>query len=182
MPIDLGAFIESLQRGSAEIPRVAIALLLLAGPTSLLIGYRLIGAARRQERQAVEAAPLWACHDCRAVNEVRRSQCYHCGAAPDKGGEIEWVVEAPAARPSTFEAPAGSPFAALGANAEQRAPAHGVPVMADEHDWTAVGPGPTVQHPEGEVAVVARPASERALPGAASDPRKEAIATRERQP
>ncbi len=46
MPIDLGAFIESFQRGSAEIPRVAIALLLLAGPTSLLIGYRLISVAR----------------------------------------------------------------------------------------------------------------------------------------
>lgn len=181
MPIDLGAFIESLQRGSAEIPRVAIALLLLAGPTSLLIGYRLVSAARRQERQAVEAAPLWVCHDCRAVNELRRSQCYHCGAAPDKGGEIEWIVEVPAARPSTFEAPAGSPFAALGANPEHGAPAQGVPVMADEHDWAAVGPGPTV-HREGEVAAVAPSANERELPATAGEPREEAIATRERQP
>lgn len=181
MPIDLGSFIESFQRGSAEIPRVAIALLLLAGPTSLLIGYRLISVARRQERQAIQASPLWVCHDCRAVNEVRRSQCYHCGAAPDKGGEIEWIVEVPAARPSTFEAPAGSPFAALGANAEHGAPAPGVPVMADEHDWAAVGPGPTL-HPDGGAATVARPARERGLPAAASGPREEAIATRERQP
>jgi hypothetical protein len=179
MPIDLGEFIDSFQRGSAEIPRVAIALLLLAGPTSLLVGYRLISAARRRDRQATAAAPLWVCHDCRAVNELRRSQCYHCGAAPDKGGEIEWIVEAPAARPSTFEAPAGSPFAALGVNPEHTRPTHDVPVMTDQHDWVAVGPGTSVQ-PDGEV-VVARGASEGAASRDASDPR-ETVATRERQP
>lgn len=183
MPIDVSAFIESLQRGSAEIPRVAIALLLLAGPTSLLVGYRLISAARRRERLAVEATPLWACHDCRAVNELRRSQCYHCGAAPDKGGEIEWIVEMPAARPATFEVPAGSPFAALGAPPEHRMPALGVPVMAGEQERVAVGPGPSV-HPDGRVGVMA-PLAEAAVGAearAAGVPTLETVAVRERRP
>ena len=43
MPMDLSAFVESLQRGFGEIPPIAIALVLLAGPTVALIGYRLIG-------------------------------------------------------------------------------------------------------------------------------------------
>lgn len=181
MPIDLGAFIDSFQRGSAEIPRVAIALLLLAGPTSLLVGYRLISAARRRDRQASPAAPLWVCHDCRAVNEVRRSECYHCGASPDKGGGIEWLVETPVARPSTFEAPAGSPFAALGASPDQSAATPGVPVMADQHDRIAMGPGQALQH-VGGAAAEAQLANVGAAPRTADDARKDAVATGEKQP
>ncbi len=53
--------------------------------------------------------------------------------------------------------------------------------MADEHDWAAVGPGPTL-HPDGESGPwPARRMSGGCRPPPAG-PREEAIATRERQP
>lgn len=148
MPIDLGALGESFQRGFGAIPPVAIALALLAGPTAALIGYRLIGATRRNPTSTdVEAAPYWVCHDCRSVNELRSSRCYSCGLGRDTSPEVEVIVDAPVGRPTTFDVPAGSPFAALGGNTDHgRAAASGpgVPVMADAEGWNTgipVGPG-----------------------------------------
>ena len=46
MPIDLSGFIEAIQQGFGQIPPVAIAIALLAGPTAALIGYRLITGKR----------------------------------------------------------------------------------------------------------------------------------------
>ena len=168
--MDLSALIESLQRGFGQIPPVAIALGLLAGPTAALIVYRLMGAARRvQVSPEVDVAPLWVCHDCRSVNELRLASCYRCGADRDAADEIEVIVDRPAQRPSTFEVPAGSPFAALGANAEASGREVGTPVMADRaavRDAVAVGPGRPVEAPE--------------APGAA--PVGELAATVERRP
>jgi hypothetical protein len=148
MPIDLNALGESLQRGFSEIPPIAIALTLLAGPTAALIGYRLIGAARRLPTSAdLEANPYWVCHDCRSVNQLRLSRCYHCSLARDATPEIEVIVDAPTGPPAVFEVPAGSPFAALGGNLDpgrMPAPGPGVPVMAEAPDWSTgvpVGPG-----------------------------------------
>jgi hypothetical protein len=153
MPIDLSAISDALARGFGEIPPIAIALVLLAGPTAALIGYRLIGVARRmQTTPEVEAAPLWVCHDCRSVNEFRMSHCYRCGSAREAGGEIEVIVDEPFGRPFPFEAPAGSPFAALGATPDQREPRPGVPVMADSSadvGAVAVGPGRSVETEQG---------------------------------
>jgi hypothetical protein len=143
--MDLSALIESLQRGFGEIPPMAIALLLLAGPTVALIGYRLVSVARRmQTSPEVEAAPLWICHDCRSANELRVSHCYRCGVAHGTGEDIEIVVDQPAIRPGPVNVPAGSPFAAV-AGARHSG---GVPVMADrEADAlpVAVGPGRAVE-------------------------------------
>lgn len=146
MPIDLSSFGESLQRGLGEIPPVAIALTLLAGPTLLLIGYRLIGVARRmQTSPEIEAEPFWVCQDCRSVNALRHPRCYRCGLARDAAGELEVIVDQPAGPPASFDVPAGSPFAAIAANPmglPDRGP--GVPVMADPSvpgDAVAVGPG-----------------------------------------
>ncbi len=61
------------------------------------------------------------------------------------------ILDAPASRPTTFDVPAGSPFAALGGNVDAAAARDsnpGVPVMADA-DWNTgvpVGPG-TMRHP-----------------------------------
>ncbi|MEX1168502.1 MAG: hypothetical protein WEE50_00025 [Chloroflexota bacterium] len=150
MPIDLSALGESLQSGFSAIPPIAIALALLGGPTAALIAYRLVGAARQVPTSAdVEANPYWVCHDCRSVNELRVSRCYHCGLGRDATPDIEVIVDAPSHAPSTFAVPAGSPFAALGGNADRAhtpAPGPGVPVMADTPDWSAgvpVGPGRT---------------------------------------
>lgn len=145
MPIDFGSIGDALQRGFSEIPPIAVALVLLAGPTAALIGYRMIGAARRmQTSPEVEAEPLWVCHDCRSVNEFRMARCYRCGMARESVAEIEVILDAPAARPSTFEAPAGSPFAALGGTVEAHDRGPGVPVMDEAGtatDGVAVGPG-----------------------------------------
>jgi len=145
MPIDLSAISDALQRGFGEIPPIAIALVLLAGPTAALIGYRLIDVARRMRTAPeVEAAPLWVCHDCRSVNEFRMSHCYRCGTRREETGELEVFVDQPAVRPTTFEAPAGSPFAALGGTVDQHGRGPGVPVMGpapEVSDGVAVGPG-----------------------------------------
>jgi hypothetical protein len=154
MPIDLSALIESFQRGFSEIPTIAIALGLLAGPTVALIGYRLVGVARRPGATTnIEAAPFWVCHDCRSINELRAGRCYHCGLGRDTTPEIEVLIDAPVGAPTAFDVPAGSPFAALGGNADAAAAAAaasgpGVPVMGDATAWTTgvpVGPG-TASH------------------------------------
>ena len=143
--MDLSAFIDSVQRGFGQIPPVAIALVLLAGPTAALIGYRFIGAATRlQAAPEVEAAPQWVCPGCRSVNELRISRCYRCGLERDPIDDLEFVVDRPAPRPGSFEVPAGSPFAAV-AGAQ---PSPGVAVMAGPdaaNERVAVGPG---HHPD----------------------------------
>ena len=168
---DLSSIGDALQRSFGDIPPIAIGLVLLAGPTVALIGYRLVGAARRIPTTEVEAAPMWVCHDCRSVNQFRNARCYRCGTAREAAGEIEVIVDQPMGRPTTFEAPAGSPFAALGALEQPTAhvPGPGVPVMGDALDLTgavAVGPGRPV-----EAAVAA--AHEPHEPGAAEPPAPE---------
>jgi hypothetical protein len=138
MPIDLGDFANALGRSLGEIPPIAIALALLAGPTMALIGYRLVSAARRMPAsQVVEAAPFWVCQQCRSINELRLSRCYHCATKRDAVGDMEVILDRPVGPPAIFEVPAGSPFAALGANLDPAArpvtaaTRPGVPVMAD---------------------------------------------------
>ena len=147
MPIDLGALGESLQHGFGQIPSIAIALALLAGPTAALIGYRLVSARSTPVSIDVEASPYWVCQDCRSINELRQPRCYSCGLSRDAVPQVEVIIDAPFARPATFDVPAGSPFAALGGNADVggvRSAGPGVPVMADASDWNTgvpVGPG-----------------------------------------
>ena len=155
MAVDVANLIESLQRGVGLIPPVAIAVVLLAGPTIVLIGYRLIGyrlmAGRRKRAADVEAVPLWVCQDCRSVNKLRVTRCYRCGVERDRPGDIEVIVNAPTAVPTFFEVPVGSPFAAL-SESLSRAPTDGpgTPVMADPRSpWDAipVGPGRADEYP-----------------------------------
>ena len=148
MPIDLGALGDSLRNGFEQIPPIVIALALLAGPTAALVVYRLVSASRRTPVSTeVEVSPYWVCQDCRSVNELRQTRCYSCGLSRDAIPEVEVIIDAPIARPTTFDVPAGSPFAALGGNADVRGAGStgpGVPVMADTAGWSTgvpVGPG-----------------------------------------
>ncbi len=148
--MDLNGMVESLQRGLTGIPPIAYALMLLAGPTAALIGYRLIVAAHRSTTSTrAEAAAFWVCQSCRSVNELRLSRCYRCAIERDSTDEIEVVVEQPAGRPITAPVPAGSPFAALAATANPHpAQAPGRPVMAVPvlvRDSIAVGPGRSIE-------------------------------------
>ena len=143
MPIDLSGFAESLERGFGQIPPIAIALGLLAGPTLAMVGYRLIGVARRMQTQPdIEAAPFWVCQQCRSVNELRLSRCYRCASKRDAVGDMEVILDRPVGPPASFDVPAGSPFAALGANLDpamshasathQGGSGPGLPVMAEQ--------------------------------------------------
>jgi hypothetical protein len=166
MPIDFSGLTESLQRGLGGLPAAAIVLALLAGPTAVLIGYRLIRVARRASGSGqVEAAPLWVCQACRSVNELRLSRCYRCGVGRDATDEIEVILDRPSGRPATFQVPAGSPFAAIatGANATSAGGA-GVPVMVDPslaRDRIAVGPGGPTDAEAEPTAVAAGNAASR---------------------
>ncbi|MDO8483469.1 MAG: zinc finger Ran-binding domain-containing protein [Candidatus Limnocylindrales bacterium] len=145
MPIEFSSLVESIQRGFGLIPHPAIAIALLAGPTAALIAYRLIGVVRRRQTSNETVAALWVCEDCRSVNELRQSRCYRCGAEGDATDEIEVILDQPTRAPATFEVPAGSPFAALGAHTDRSSGQGPVtPVMADAtfpRDAIAVGPG-----------------------------------------
>ena len=152
MPIDLSGLGEAFQQGFSQIPPLAIALGLLAGPTLALIGYRVVGGARRLPAStSFEAAPFWVCYDCRSINELRAGNCYHCGVARDAASEVEVILDMPMGAPARFDAPVGSPFAALGRTADAAATTGqgaAVPVMAKASDWSAgvpVGPG-TASH------------------------------------
>jgi hypothetical protein len=140
---DLSGFVEALRRGFDAIPPVAIAIALLAGPTAGLVGYRLLSSSRRlQSADEQTVAPYWVCRDCRSVNELGHSRCYHCHQERDTQPELEVIVEAPVRAPGYFEAPAGSPFAALGQGASTSEASAGVPVMAHRPVGpVAVGPG-----------------------------------------
>jgi hypothetical protein len=139
MPIDLSSFGESLQRGLGEIPPVVVALTLLAAPTLLFIGYRVIGiSSRTQGMPAPSAEPFWVCHECRSINELNHERCYHCAVARDAQEELEVIIEQPSGAPVMVEVFAASPV--------------GVPVMggpAMSNAAIAVGPG----RPEHAVAV-----------------------------
>jgi hypothetical protein len=183
MPIDFSGLIESLQRGLADLPTAAIVLALLAGPTAILIGYRLIRVARRASGSGpIQAAPLWVCPACRSVNELRLSRCYRCGVGRDATDEIEVILDQPSRRPATFEVPAGSPFAtiATGSNTTSAGRA-GVPVMADPslaRDRIAVGPGaPTDAEPEPTPVAAGNAASRKS-----SRPSSGSAAPRRRRP
>lgn len=183
---DLSSIGDALQRGFGELPPIAIALVLLAGPTVALIGYRLVGVAQRrlQTSEEIEAAPMWVCHDCRSVNQFRDARCYRCGTAREAAGEIEVIVDQPMGRPTTFEAPAGSPFAALGALEQPMAhvPRPGVPVMGDALAATGavpVGPGrpaeaavATAHEPHEPQQAAAPAAPEEAVAASARKPRQ----------
>ena len=156
MPTDLSNLIESLQRGIATLPPAVLAIVLLGGPTAALVGYRVIGyrmmdAARRmQTANEVEAAPLWVCHDCRSVNELRVTRCYRCGVDRPIPGEIEFILDQPSTSPTFFEVPLGSPFAAYNTRSRVPGPGPGVPVMASPavaSDAVAVGPGRPAEAP-----------------------------------
>ncbi|MBI3747652.1 MAG: hypothetical protein HY262_02220 [Chloroflexi bacterium] len=140
--MDPSAFVDSLQRGLREVPPIAIALVLLAGPTAALIGYRWVGAGRRgRKANEASAVPFWVCHDCRSVNELRASRCYRCGVERDDIEAVEVVVDQPAVRTVPVDLPAGSPFSAVMSAGRTGA---GLPVMADPERLTppvAVGPG-----------------------------------------
>jgi hypothetical protein len=142
MPIDLSGLMGSLQGGLGAIPPVAIALALLAGPTAVLVVYRMIGMARRiRATTHAEVAPQWVCQDCRSINELRLSRCYRCGLQRDASDGIEVFLDEPSGTPAPFEVPAGSPFAARAAVGQER---RGMPVMADpgfHRSSLPVGPG-----------------------------------------
>jgi hypothetical protein len=145
---DLSSLVESLRGGLSGVPPIVIGLALLVGPTLAFVGYQFVSSSRRvQSAGEAEAVPFWVCHECRSINQLRHPRCYHCGIVRAASEDLEIIVEEPIRAPAFFEAPEGSPFAALGARRpfdeeESAASGPGVPVMASRpSEAVAVGPG-----------------------------------------
>ena len=167
MPVDVTNLIDAMQSGVRQIPPIAIAIALLAGPTAALIVHRLIGATSHlQDADELEdAAPMWVCKECRSINALRQPRCYRCSAQRDAAREIELIVDRPTRMPTPFEVPMGSPLASLDP---------GTPVMgppSQPTDGVAVGPGRPIeaipaaaaaaQHPDEPYEADLGPAVER---------------------
>ena len=115
LAVDLSAFIDSLQRGLGQIPPIAIALVLLAGPTAALIGYRLISAATRvQSRTGGRGRPAVGLSTAAARSTSFASRAATAAASSAIAVDDIEIGRRPAGPSSgSFEVPAGSPFAAV---------------------------------------------------------------------
>ena len=138
--MDLSSVLRSIQAGLNQVPPVAIGLALLAGPTLALVIFRFISMARRgQAETETITTPLWVCHSCRSINDLHAMRCYRCGNERDALGKIEIVIDRQEPQRRMFEAPEGSPFAAV-TDTQPR----GVPVMgpaSGARGPVPVGPG-----------------------------------------
>src|SRR4026208_415348 len=79
MPIDPSDSIQALERSLNSGPAAALVIALLTGPTILWLLYRFVVQPRTSRYGVTQAELLWVCADCRSVNEVGHTRCYHCG-------------------------------------------------------------------------------------------------------
>jgi hypothetical protein len=76
----------------SDLPRTVIAIALLATPTLVYLGWRLLNArsGRPEEVTRVGNTEFWVCANCSSLNPMRHSRCYHCrqkvGATPATTG------------------------------------------------------------------------------------------------
>ena len=79
MPIDPSDSIQAVERSINAIPAAAVVIVLLTGPTILWLLYRFVVQPRTSRYGGSHDELLWVCADCRSVNEVGHTRCYHCG-------------------------------------------------------------------------------------------------------
>ncbi len=79
MPIDPSDSIQAVERSLNSLPAAAFVIVLLTGPTILWLLYRFVVQPRTSRYDGSHGELLWVCADCRSVNEVGHSRCYHCG-------------------------------------------------------------------------------------------------------
>lgn len=66
------------------IPAALFAIVLLAGPTAIWLGYRFVVQPRTKRYTGRDAELLWACEQCHSANAARASSCYRCGLRRDE--------------------------------------------------------------------------------------------------
>jgi hypothetical protein len=78
MPIDPSDSIQAVERTLNSLPAAAFVIVLLTGPTILWLLYRFVVQPRTSRYAASREELLWVCADCRSVNEIGQTHCYHC--------------------------------------------------------------------------------------------------------
>ena len=85
MDIDIDAVVRGLEEGVGLVPSALIAVVLLAGPTTVWLLYRFVVQPRTSRYRHGEAGgAMWVCAACRSVNELRTARCYRCDRTPDE--------------------------------------------------------------------------------------------------
>ncbi len=79
MPIDPSDSIQAVERSLNSLPAAAFVIVLLTGPTILWLLYQFVVQPRNSRYGASREELLWVCADCRSVNDIGQTHCYHCG-------------------------------------------------------------------------------------------------------
>jgi hypothetical protein len=196
MPFDLSEAIESLQSSLDVVPAAIAAVILLAGPTTAWIIYRVVVLPRTSRYTEEGGGLLWMCIQCRSANEVRENRCYRCGLERTSiSGDLhivdgdEIVALTPDAPPP---APARAPVPVMMATEIPTAPEAEPFILAASRPIRMVGPadetkaatspaatprrivvaGPGKTAPDGDAPMVAvGPGTTEAAVGKATSPR-----------
>jgi hypothetical protein len=182
MPIDPADAIGAVQEGLSQVPSAVLAIVLLAGPTSLWLFYRFFVQPRRSRYTAGRDELVWACVRCLSVNDIQSGRCYACGlereialeearrADPGVAAAEAVAAEPPAAEPAAASAviAAAEPAAA---EVPVAPPAPPSPVVLPPRRLVAVGPGrgvPTTSAASVPLSADGEPSGEPVSPPARS--------------
>ncbi len=142
MQIDVTPVADGFRSAIGSAPLAVITIGLLVGPTVLYILFRLLFPSSRRRPQS-STRVLWACPNCRSVNESVHDRCYMCQYRPRPTDDLT-VIDPVTARPLTAIASAPSP-------------AHAAELAGPVYRGVSVGPG----RPEGNPAGVGVPVMSR---------------------
>jgi hypothetical protein len=108
MNIDVAPVTDSISKAIGTAPLAVITIGLLVGPTVLYILFRLLFPSNGSRHPTASTRMLWACPNCRSVNESVHDRCYVCRYRPLPTDELT-VIDPVTARPLTAVATAPSP-------------------------------------------------------------------------
>jgi hypothetical protein len=92
MPFDPTELIDAVQGNLGSVPAAIGAILLLVGPTTAWIVYRMVVQPRTTRSTDGASDLMWVCDKCRSVNEARRGACYRCGVRQSEvGGDLRVI-------------------------------------------------------------------------------------------
>jgi hypothetical protein len=141
--MDPFGLLEDLERAIGVPPAAILAIILLAGPTTVWLLYRFVVQPRTSRFADSELDLLWICERCHSANEVRAGRCYRCGLdreamasgdlkVVDRGGVVT-LTAADEVVTETGAVPDGRPMVPVGPGrpdvAPDAPPAEEVPVL-----------------------------------------------------
>jgi hypothetical protein len=148
MPIELGDVVDSVTTTLSSVPAALIAIVLLAGPTTVWLLYRFVVQPRTSRYRFAGSDPLWVCDNCRSANAINRSRCYRCGYEPAAHESVEVVVDVdPMGADEILELPGTGGGRDVGVPVGPGIAARTGAASSEEREPVAVGPGPTPARP-----------------------------------